>query len=418
MTTYTATNLRDEALANLGIIQQPDNSVTRARADLVISSLANLGIVYQPDTSATRTRADWVNETLGALGVIQQSDTSATLNRAALVNNIAFILGANSAGQTLSADDYAAIDIRLDTIVGDLQARAIATVSSLATIPGAWFDALSAIAANVCKDKYGVTGDDAAKLQAGAILAETKLKNLTRTGLVDEILPQVIGDLNARGIATVSNIAAIPGAWFLSLTDIAAEFVKGKFEISNERSLELLARAKAAEFTLKTLTRGPLVDASLPSIMADLNARGIATVDLTAIPSAWFPSLADIVAEAVRPVCDVAPDIVKRVAENAIHAERTLKNLTRTYIVDRNLDAILASLAARNIIYLVDATDIPQEWFAPLAAIVADQCKGKGFDLDQVTLQRVASEGAKALAELREISRTGPSYLPQQGTYF
>lgn len=318
MTTYTAANLRDEALANLGIIQQTDASATYTRAQLVVEALSMLGINYQPDTSAT-------------------------LDRAALVNNVAFILGANSTGQTLSADDYAAIDLRIDSIVGDLNARAIVTITASA-IPGSWFDALSSIVASVCKDKYGIIGDEATKLQAEAATAERKLKMLNRASIVDGDIPAVIADLNARGVCTITNLAAIPGA--------------------------------------------------------------------------WFQSLADIVAYQVSTKCEVDDLIVKRVMQQALTATRTLKNLSRTYIIDRNLDGILANLAARGIVYLVNQADIPQEWFVPLAAVVADYCKGKGFELDPGTLQRVTIEGQRAIAELREITREGPSYLPMQGTYY
>lgn len=491
-TVRTRAELVAESLASLGIIYQTDASAARVRADLVTEILANLGVIYQADASATRTRAEWVTETLSIIGVIQQADAGATRTRSDLVNNIAYILGPGAIGQTLDADNYDAIDTRLPTIVADLNARIIVTVSNLAAIPAAWFDSLSLIAANTLKDKYGVTGDEAVKLAASALLAEKKLRTLSRTGLVDEILPSLIGDLNARGIATVANIAAIPGAWFASLADIAAEYckgkfeidagrsqelavrakdaerklknitrsplvdeklpslmgelnargianvtltaipgawfsaiadigaesIKGKFELSNERSQEIAVRAKVAEVTLKGLTRASFVDASLPSLMADLNARGVATVTLTAIPSAWLPSLSDIVADYVRPMCDVAPEIAKRVAEAAPRAERTLKNLTRTYIVDRNIDQILAELAVDEIVYLVDVSAIPDEWFISLAAIVANRCKGKGFDLDPGTINRVALEGHQAEATLRRITRGRPAYLPQQSSYF
>jgi hypothetical protein len=317
--------------------------MAKTRADLASDALSNLGIVILADGAPTRTRADWVNETLYLLGVIRQTDTSAVRTRSELVNNVAFILGPGEVGQALNADDYAAIDMRFDTVIGDLNARAIATIGNANAIPGAWFDALSAIVANVCKEKYGVTGDEATKLQAEAALAEGKLKTLTRTGLVDEVLPSIVGDLNARSIATVADLGAIPGAWLPSLADIAAEFVKGRFGVSPERSLELTARAQAAE--------------------------------------------------------------------------RKLKAMTRAYLVDRNIDAILADLAARDIVYLVDQSDIPDEWYFHLAAIVADRCKGK-FELDPLTLQRVSTDGAQALMDLRELTRGRPSYLPQQTSYF
>lgn len=318
-------------------------SALKARTDLVTEALANLGIVSQADSGAPRTQADLVTEALANLGVVQQPDGGVVQNRAALINNVLFILGVLSAGQPTAAEDYAAVDTRVDTVLADLNARVIATVANTAQIPAAWFDAISVIVANVCKEKYGVTGDEAVKLATEVQLAEAKLKTLNRGAVVNEKIPQIVAELNARNICTVSDLAAIPAAWFSALADIVAFSVLGKF--------------------------------------------------------------------------DVAAPVAQIVTARAPIAERMLRNLNNANIVDRNIDPILADLAARQVVYLVDQTEIPDEWFVHLAAIVADRCKAKGFDLDTNTIQRVSAEGAQAMMELRELTRGRPSYLSLATSY-
>jgi hypothetical protein len=219
--------------------------------------------------STLKNRADLVDEALANLGIIQQPDTAPPMTRADVVKAVSLAVGPGAVGQTLNADDYDAINETIDTIFPNLNARGIATITNMNAIPAAWFDSLVAIVAEGVKEKYGATGEFAARLEKQAQEAETQLLNLTRS-----------------------------------------------------------------------------------------------------------------------------------------------------FVVERNIDPILAELVMDQIVYLVDADEIPDEWFASLAAIVADRCKGKGFMLDAGTIQRVTLEGQMAMTTLRRITRAKPAYLVMQSEYF
>lgn len=157
---------------------------------------------------------------------------------------------------------------------------------------------------------------------------------------------------------------------------------------------------------------------ALPAIVANLSANGVVTIaDTNAIPNQYFLPLAEIIADALQDEYGATGDEANRIATFANAARKNLINLTRTFIVERNLDSILADLAARDIVYLVDVGNIPDEWFMHLAAVVADRCKGKGFELEADVITRVTANGAQAIADLRELTRGRPSYNTARNCY-
>lgn len=404
---YARADLVTEALGNLGIILQADTGAVRTRAGLVTETLASLGVIQQAYAGATRTRADLVTEALANLGIVRQADAGAARTRVELVANAAGVLGVLSAGQTLSAEDSNIIDSHVVTVISDLNARAVVTVANPNAIPAAYFEALSTILASAARDEYESAPS---QLPALAVAAEAKLRNFGGAGIVDEKIDAILADLSARMIVAVTvPVSTVPEQYFSQIAAIVSESVKGKFSLSPDVLARVVADAQKAERELKTTTRLSVVDEKLPSIMGELNARMVATVDLTAIPAAWFPSLADIAAESCKEKFEISPDLAARIAARAIRAERVLKNLNRSIIVDRNLDAILAELANDDLVMVVDTSDIPADWFISLAAIVADRVKGK-FELDADTVMRVKAEGVEAETTLRRTTRGRPSY--------
>lgn len=160
------------------------------------------------------------------------------------------------------------------------------------------------------------------------------------------------------------------------------------------------------------------VTSAIGPVVAQLSAAMIVDIpDITAISNVYFLPLADLVADALKSDFGVADGDAAVLVAAAQNAERRLKNLTRIVLIDRNLDQILSMLAARDVVYLVDVTAIPDEWFMLLAAIVADQCRNK-FELDPTTIQKVQADGAQALMDLRELTRGRPSYNTQRTCYF
>lgn len=300
------------------------------RANLVTEALGNLGIILQVGGSEIRSRADLVIETLGNLGIVRQTDGSQTHTRIDLVSRAAEILGVLPSGQTLSAEDSAIIDDHVESVIADLNARTVVTISNSNAVPGSVFEALATVLAAGCRGSY----ESSPQLANEALVAEAKLRNFGGADIVDE---------------------------------------------------------------------------KLPSIMDELNARMIATVDLNAIPSAWYSALADICAESVKGKFFVRPEILAQLPIRAARSETILKNLNRSIIVDRNLDAILAEIATDDLVMVVDDSDIPQEWFTSLAAIVADRVKGN-FELTPDVIMRVKAEGAEAVNTLRRTTRGRPSY--------
>lgn len=152
------------------------------------------------------------------------------------------------------------------------------------------------------------------------------------------------------------------------------------------------------------------VTSFIDPVVAQLSAE--ITVDITntnAIPNLYFLQLAAIIAEAMKEVFGIVGDDLVTLVGKAKDARRSLRNLTRIVLIDRNLDQILADLAARDIVYLVDVTAIPDEWFIHLAWIVADGSKGK-FELDPLIVDRATTEGARAIMMLREMTRGRPSF--------
>lgn len=95
-----------------------------------------------------------------------------------------------------------------------------------------------------------------------------------------------------------------------------------------------------------------------------------------------------------------------------------------TAYVSEKLDSILRMLADLEIVYIPDANNIPGQWFAPLADIVAGECATKfGSSPDDFArlIQKGLGEplgtgaGAKAL---KQMTRGRPTYEPLRVDYF
>jgi hypothetical protein len=74
-------------------------------------------------------------------------------------------------------------------------------------------------------------------------------------------------------------------------------------------------------------------------------------------------------------------------------------NSDETTWVEQRIDGVLASLARRNIYYLADATDIPEEAFNALTTCVAEACAPKFGRPRDYAARQMAEE------ELRKIAR-------------
>lgn len=79
--------------------------------------------------------------------------------------------------------------------------------------------------------------------------------------------------------------------------------------------------------------------------------------------------------------------------------------------IDELLNNVLATLRGREIVYVADANAIQDEWFLPLAAILADACVAK-FGGNDADVMKLAAGREKAERDLRVMSRGRPTYEP------
>lgn len=85
--------------------------------------------------------------------------------------------------------------------------------------------------------------------------------------------------------------------------------------------------------------------------------------------------------------------------------------------VDGKVNATLSSLASRELVYVPDPDNIPDDIFNQLAAILAEECKTKfGLAADEVA--KLETDRVQAELEIREIVRGRPTFEPQRSHYF
>ena len=94
--------------------------------------------------------------------------------RAELVNQTAFDLGVLASGQTLSDEDYQAIDRHVDGVVRSLEQRSIVSVDA-DEIPPEYFNHLALCVAVAARAEFGGAEIDVAA-------AENQLRVMTQTG--------------------------------------------------------------------------------------------------------------------------------------------------------------------------------------------------------------------------------------------
>lgn len=205
----------------------------------------------------TYARTDLITETLANLGIVRLTDVSAPLTRVALVTYAAQILGVLPAGQTLSAEDSTKIDARIPTIIADLNARAVVTISDPNAISAGMFDALAAILANAARPGYEEGGSATSQLANDAVIAERKLYNFGGAAIVERNLDAIYAELGDDDLISLVDDSDIPASWFPSLAWIVADKVSGKFPLLPPDTVaKAKMQAMEAVLTLRRITRG------------------------------------------------------------------------------------------------------------------------------------------------------------------
>jgi hypothetical protein len=81
-------------------------------------------------------------------------------------------------------------------------------------------------------------------------------------------------------------------------------------------------------------------------------------------------------------------------------------------VLDGYVDTMVANLAAREIVYVGDISEIPLEWFQPLAVVLADMAKIR-FGLTGQEALDMRTAALQAEEALLFMGRSGPTYQPQ-----
>lgn len=110
-------------------------------------------------------------------------------------------------------------------------------------------------------------------------------------------------------------------------------------------------------------------------------------------------------------------DLVQEVLENlGVLPAGQLPQLEDTTRVVEKLPSIVASVAAREIVYIPDINNIPQQYFIPFSIIVAYECKDK-FGLIGDAAASLTQDNTNAILQLRVMNRGRPTFEPLKTDY-
>jgi hypothetical protein len=103
-------------------------------------------------------------------------------------------------------------------------------------------------------------------------------------------------------------------------------------------------------------------------------------------------------------------DLVQEVLENlGVLPAGQQAQLEDTARVVEKLPSIVASVAAREIVYIPDVNAIPQHYFIPFSVIVAYECKEK-FGISADALAALTQDNQNAILQLRVMNRGRPTF--------
>jgi hypothetical protein len=86
-------------------------------------------------------------------------------------------------------------------------------------------------------------------------------------------------------------------------------------------------------------------------------------------------------------------------------------------IIDDDIDTVLKSLAARELVYVPNPDSVPDEIFIQVAILVADSNK-QNFGLQQDELDKLSASVMTAESQIREIVRGRPTYERLRNEYY
>ena len=105
-------------------------------------------------------------------------------------------------------------------------------------------------------------------------------------------------------------------------------------------------------------------------------------------------------------------DLVNKILEKlGIVPEGQAAEIEDTARVDRNLPALIASLAAREIVYVGNIEAIPSEWFLDLAKVAAYELRNE-FGVTGEFAGELKTANDEGVANIKVMTRGRPTYEP------
>lgn len=111
-------------------------------------------------------------------------------------------------------------------------------------------------------------------------------------------------------------------------------------------------------------------------------------------------------------------DLISKILEKlGVVPDGTPANSEDSARVEGNLQAVIDSLAAREIVYVPDIASIPSEWFLDLAKVCAYELRDE-FGISGEQLQVVSTANAEGIMNLKVMTRGRPTYEPLKTVSF
>jgi hypothetical protein len=325
---------------------------------LVIASLAQRGIVSITNIEAIP-QAQF--EPLADIIALAHAPDHGKAGNPALAT---FAQKAESDLRAMALIDLA--DASVPVLIASLAQRGVATLTSDA-IAIAEFEAAADILAAMLAPTVGKGGDPS--ITAQAVKSESDLRAMALVALMDAAVAPLVAALAQRGIVSISDISAIPQAYFEALADLLA--LENATQFGRAADATLIALAQKAEADLKSIGLIALMDAAIAPLLATLAQRGIVVItDTSAIPQAYFEPLADLVAFASAGQFGKSGDAM--LSGLAQKAEADLRIIQAIARLDDAIDGILEDLNLRGIVEIADADAVPVGLFEAVARIVAN----------------------------------------------
>lgn len=416
---YTRVQLRDLVLQDLGLqggaLPNLTSAPAHTKAQVKTLVLAELGVAASattPDLSAVTTapvhnKALLRNLALAELGQVASPDTAAVdsiapapvHSRVMLRDLILVELGVIATGETPTVDDANLVTAALDRLHARLLVRGVNNWTA-DTVPGWAARPYVLIGANDLAASFGLGDPRRAELAAAASAAESELRQLAATELLNGVLERLHARLLAAGLAGGWTLETVPGWAAQGYILGAAADAASSLGASEARTAELMARASAAETGLRPLVAASHVDGAIDRIHARWAGRGLADWTTAAIP-AWAVD-SYVVTVAAIAAASIAPDRRADLVALSANAENELRVRAGAALIEGVLVRLHARWAVRMPLIKWTIDTVPEE-AADSYVIGAGAMAASRFPIDPMRRRELLEMVPEAERELRRL---------------